>query len=94
MVRLVQVVQLVKSRISLARLGMCEESSREEAMSIGTTPTSRATGKPIGDKETFILLLFVHRKGCSPDIIRKWILLAQFWAESQTKTEKRARLCP
>ena len=46
--------------------------------------------KPIGDKETFKLLFF-HSNGCNPEIISRWILLAQSWASSQATAEKRAR---
>ena len=45
----------------------------------------------MGDKETFKLLLFVHGKECNPEIISRWILLAQTWASSQATAEKRAR---
>ena len=47
----------------------------------------------IGDKETFKLklLLFFHSNGCNPEIISRWILLAQSWASSQATAEKRAR---
>ena len=46
--------------------------------------------KPMGDKETFKLLFF-HGNGCNPEIISRWILLAQSWASSQATAEKRAR---
>ena len=45
----------------------------------------------MSDKETFKLLLFFHGKGCNPEIISRWILLAQSWASSQATAEKRAR---
>ena len=45
--------------------------------------------KPIGDGETFKLLLFCLGNGCSPDLICKWVLVSQFWAPE--KAEKRAR---
>ena len=44
-----------------------------------------------GDKETFKLLLFFHGNGCNPEIISRWILLAQSWASSQATAEKRAQ---
>ena len=47
--------------------------------------------KPMGDKETFKLLLFFHGNGCTPEIISRWILLAQSWASSLATAEKRAR---
>ena len=47
--------------------------------------------KPKGDKETFKLLLFFHGNGCNPEIISRWILLAQSWASSRATAEKRAR---
>ena len=46
--------------------------------------------KPIGDKETFKLLLFCLGNGCSPDLICPWILLSQAWT-TPDKAEKRAR---
>ena len=45
--------------------------------------------KPIGDKETFKLALFLLGNGCSPYLITKWIFLSQSWAPH--KAEKRAR---
>ena len=46
--------------------------------------------KPIGDVGTFKLMLFAIGNGCSPDLIRPWILLSQMWATTAT-AEKRAR---
>ena len=46
--------------------------------------------KPIGDVGTFKLMLFSIGNGCSPDLIRPWILLSQMWATAAT-AEKRAR---
>ena len=45
--------------------------------------------KPIGDRETFKLMLFCLGNGCSPPLICRWILLSQTWAPK--KAEKRAR---
>ena len=45
--------------------------------------------KPIGDKDAFKLMLFCLGNGCSPNLITRWILLAQSWAPE--KAEKRAR---
>ena len=45
----------------------------------------------MGDKETFRLALFLIGNGCAPLLITEWILLAQYWAESPQKAEKRAR---
>ena len=45
--------------------------------------------KPIGDKETFKLMLFCLGNGCAPQLITHWILLSQSWLP--TKAEKRAR---
>ena len=45
----------------------------------------------MGDKETFKLLLFFHGSGCNPEIISRWILLAQSRASSQATAKKRAR---
>ena len=47
--------------------------------------------KPIGDSDTFKLLLFLLGNGCSPYLLlKKWIMLSQFWATHST-AEKRAR---
>lgn len=46
--------------------------------------------KPIGDQQTFKLLLFCIGNGCAPDLICPWILLSQTWA-TPDKAEKRAR---
>ena len=43
----------------------------------------------MGDKETFKLLLFFHGNGCNPEIISRWILLAQSWASSQVQPRKK-----
>ena len=45
----------------------------------------------MGDKETFKLLLLFHGNGYNPEIISRWILLAQSWTSSQATAEKRAR---
>ena len=47
--------------------------------------------KPMGDEESFKLLLFFIGNGGGPTLISRWIMLAHFWAESQQKVEKRAR---
>ena len=46
--------------------------------------------KPIGDLENFKLVLFLLGNGCPPDLVRRWILLSQFWATFPA-AEKRAR---
>ena len=45
--------------------------------------------KPIGDKDTFKLMLFCLGNGCAPQLITDWIILSQGWLPS--KAEKRAR---
>ena len=45
----------------------------------------------MGDTETFKLALFFIGNGCAPTLFTEWILLAQYWAESPQKAEKRAR---
>ena len=47
--------------------------------------------KPMKYEETFKLVLFLIGNGCSPDLIRGWIVLAQYWATSWQRAEKRAR---
>ena len=47
--------------------------------------------KPIIDKDTFKLFLFLGvGNGCSPNLISRWILTSQHWT-SDKKAEKRAR---
>ena len=46
--------------------------------------------KPIGDLETFKLVLFLLGNGCPPDLFTRWILLSQFSA-TLPAAEKRAR---
>lgn len=47
--------------------------------------------RPPGDRETFKLVLFLLGNGCSPDLIRRWIVLSQHWASSKAMAEKRCR---
>ena len=47
--------------------------------------------KPASDTETFKLVLFLLGNGCAPTLIARWIMLAQYWAESRVKAERRAR---
>ena len=46
--------------------------------------------KPINDRDTFKLALFLLGNGCSPYLLRRWIMLSQFWA-GHPIAEKRAR---
>ena len=45
--------------------------------------------KPVGDKETFQLMLFTLGNSCPRFLISRWILTSQTWAPG--KAEKRAR---
>ena len=45
----------------------------------------------MGDTETFKLVPFLIGNGCEQTLIRRWIMLAQRWADSTVKAEKRAR---
>ena len=45
--------------------------------------------KPIGDKDTFKLMMSFWWNGCAPHLITQWIILSHSWL--LTKTEKRAR---
>ena len=47
--------------------------------------------KTMGDTETFKLVIFLIGNGCEPSLIRRWTMLAQHWAESTAKAEKRVR---
>ena len=44
--------------------------------------------KPISDKDTFKLFLFLIGNGCSPHLISHWILTSQHWT-----TDKKAEKC-
>ena len=46
--------------------------------------------KPIGDVESFKLVLFFVGNGCSPHLISEWILSSQLWNNFQ-KAGKRSR---
>lgn len=46
--------------------------------------------KPINDRDTFKLALFLLGNGCSPYLLKRWIMLSQFWA-GHPIAEKRAR---
>ena len=46
--------------------------------------------KPIGDTDTFKLMLFFQGNGCSKHLITEWILSSQHWL-TQQKGIKRAR---
>ena len=46
--------------------------------------------KPISDKDTFKLFLFLIGNGCSPSLISHWILTSQHWITDK-KAQKRAR---
>ena len=39
--------------------------------------------KPIGDKDTFQLVLFLLGNGCAPYLLKRWIMLSQLWATHQ-----------
>lgn len=45
----------------------------------------------MSDREAFKLVLFLIGNGCSPDLVSRWILVAQFWAASTKIAEKRVR---
>ena len=40
--------------------------------------------KPIGDEETFKLVLFLMGNGCPPTVITDWIVSSTFWDKSKT----------
>ena len=46
--------------------------------------------KPMGDTDTFKLALFFIGYGRALTLFTEWILLAQYWADSPQKAEKRA----
>ena len=46
--------------------------------------------KPISDKNTFKLFLFLIGNGCSPHLTSHWIMTSQHWTTDK-KAEKRAR---
>ena len=47
--------------------------------------------KPMGDTETFKLVLFLNGNGCEPNLIRRWIMLAQHWAEKNNESRKEVK---
>ncbi|CAB4039728.1 Hypothetical predicted protein [Paramuricea clavata] len=40
--------------------------------------------KPIGDEETFKLVLFLMGNGCPPTMIKDWIVSSTFWDKNKT----------
>lgn len=40
--------------------------------------------KPIGDEETFMLLIFLVENGCPPLLATQWILTSTFWDKAKT----------
>lgn len=44
--------------------------------------------KPIGNRDTFKQVLLLLGNGCSPYLLKRWIMLSQFWAEHPTAEEK------
>ena len=42
-------------------------------------------------QETVKLVLFLLGNGCSPFLIRRWMVLAQYWASTTAIAEKRCR---
>ena len=40
--------------------------------------------KPIGDQETFVLLIFLVENGCPPWLATQWILTSTFWDKAKT----------
>lgn len=47
--------------------------------------------KPPGDWETFKLVLFLLGNGCCPNLIRRWMVLSQYWASSTVMVEKQCQ---
>lgn len=48
--------------------------------------------KPLTDKSTFVLFLFLYGNGCPPTVIFKWVLSSQFWAlHPEIQAKKRER---
>jgi len=47
--------------------------------------------KLMKEEETFKLLLFLIGNGCSPDLIRRMIMLAQYWRTSWQQAQKGAQ---
>lgn len=43
-------------------------------------------GKPIRDKKTFQLLLFMVENGCPPDLSTQWILTSTYWDKTKTNS--------
>ena len=44
--------------------------------------------KPLTDKGTFQLTLFLIGNGCPPEFIMKWVLSSQYWAKERKAIEK------
>ena len=82
-----------KSTTILKRQDLCHTINGDAFYSLNSWPFDIKLifrQKPIMDKYTFKLFLFVTGNGGSPNIIAEWILTSQYWGNGR-KAEKRAR---
>ena len=84
---------LSREEITQERLDLFKEINGNAFLPVKCWPSDMQLTfwkKPIGDRDTFKLVLFLLGNGCSPYLLKKWIMLSQFWAGHPT-AEKRAR---
>ena len=44
--------------------------------------------KPIGDQDTFKLVIFFVQNACPPSLTEEWIITSTFWDKTKLKTRK------
>ena len=82
-------VPIVSMNVYYSSALLMETSSTLSALGSQTFNTLSGK-KPLGDNDTFKILLLFICNGCSPNIIAKWILTSQHWT-THRKGEKRPR---
>ena len=89
-----QEIRLLSKKVSGRRRELLKDLNGNALFSLKLWPKEMQAvfwKKPMGDTEAFKLALFFIGNGCAPILFTEWILLAQYWAESAQKAEKRAR---
>lgn len=77
-----EISSLSLSDVRSNRLDMLREFNGELFFALRVWPISYQRmfwKKPLSDKSTLQLFLFLCGNGCPPQLIAKWILYSQFW---------------
>ena len=81
------VLNCSNTQISATTQNLMKQISRDLFYPISLWPTRMRQSfwaKPIGDEDTFKLLLFLVENGCSPWLAKDWILTSTFWDKTKT----------